>query len=104
MSDLSADEIAGLILDYVLANNSKNKEELLPTVRTLLVKLINERKNKPKFTNKKQEAQLRSATQKNLEQLFWKNKTRFFAPNRMDDFYNELHDILIENGFEFKNK
>lgn len=99
MNDLSMKELASLIADAIYGGEFKTKEAALPRIEVLLSNFIRISKDKPRpVSNKKSGEKLERAIHslriKDTEALYWRRKVRYFAPNRMEEFYAEVDQLV----------
>lgn len=107
MRDLTIDELTSLMADAIFGGEV-TKEAAIPRIR-LVVEAFMRVKNAPRpvkmgesKAKEKLEANRLVAQQKNYEAIYWRRKLAYFAPNRMPEFYEELENLLVENGLKAK--
>lgn len=104
MKDLSLDEISKRVTDAVLSQPYINRNELQSLIRPILkvwLKCTDEFKSQKANKTKLQF----TIENREVQQRFWRDKVReLVGSENMQSYYDELDNILVEQGYRTKLK
>ena len=101
------DAVTVKLVDAILSDHILQSDKLIPRVRSIIQAWVRVIDRPVNYDNIKTDKGLLQKTieQRGMEKEYWRNKLKEeIGDNKMQSYYDELHNMLIDGGFKSGDK